>query len=168
MQFNYQQINGRSSEKISEICDRLSGVAGVSRAEIAIDLESDQGIKKPTAIIVDYFPEQTGARVLHDILISEFSISEITVKSVDEFSDKNLENDPLENLRVRFYTSLVFFFPMVVSVYVFPNIAFFSEWPKFILFRGLPLKFFVEWILATPVQLWLAQPVYKSAWEVHF
>lgn len=119
----------------------------------------------PTVIAVYFFAEQTGARDLHHAIAENYPSVNISIRPITEFSEADLDTDPLEVLRARFYMSLIFFFPMVMSVYVFPNISYFHEWTTFVLFRGLPLKFFLEWLLATPVQLYLALPIYKSAWE---
>lgn len=149
---------------VSEICDKLSLEPGVLRTEVDVVLHDHPNY--PVTIFVDFFPEQTGTRTLYEFLQAAYPYAVIAVKSITEFEKKNVETDPLEILRARFYTSLIFFFPMVLSVYVFPYVSYFHEWTSWILFRGLPVKFFVEWLLATPVQLWLAKPIYKSAWEV--
>lgn len=157
-------MNGCTPDTTSKICDLLSATDGVDRTEIVIPNSSSE-TQHSTAIVVYFFAEQTGARDLYHVISQSCPSLEIAVKSINEFSKKDLDTDPLEVLRARFYASLIFFFPMVLSVYVFPNISYFREWTTFVLFRGLPLKFFLEWLLATPVQLWLAQPIYKSAWE---
>jgi Cu+-exporting ATPase len=114
-------------------------------------------------VLVSYHPEETGTRNLLDSVFSEFGNNlKIEVKPYD-ISENSAGDAHLLLLERNFFFSLVFALPMLFSAYIFPLISFFGAWDTWPLFRGVPLKFFVEFLLATPVQVWLALPVYKSA-----
>lgn len=118
----------------------------------------------PHTIMVSFYPDQTGSRTLRKAVIHEFGHKfDVTVKPYDISAVASEGDTQLNTLQTNFFFSLIFCIPMVFSAYIFPAISYFRDWNSFVVFRGLPVKYLVELLLATPVQFWLALPVYKSA-----
>jgi hypothetical protein len=68
----------------------------------------------------------------------------------------------VKKYRIRFYTSLAMFLPILVLIWIIPYVA--KDWTtKVIVLKGVPLYVYLNAIFGTIIQVFMGYPFYISA-----
>jgi len=133
---------------------------GVISARMYVEKKVKEEITFPT-YLVSYNPGKTGVRIIRDRIREAYPESDPEITKISAKNNmKEIKNE--RYLRNRFWIALALCIPIIISAWILP-----AAYPRYdsITVGGLPVKFLVNWIFDTPIQLYLCIPIYESAWS---
>ena len=134
-----------------------SGVCGISTGRQAADVHQ---------MVVMYDPEVIGSRTLLQKLQDAFGVSHVAVVPGDAAAAEDETHKHLKDLKNRFLVSCALTFPVAMIHFVLP-LLFSATLDSFFqsqVVKGLSWSDFIGCIAATPVQLYVARPIYESGY----
>ena len=110
--------------------------------------------------IITYEPQHTNSRVIIETLQKSFPELQVEL-----FTESGQEaSSTYRNWRKRFFVALLLCIPVILAVYISPEISSVSAFIDKELFFGLTLSIIIQWIFTTPIQFYLGLPLYKAAY----
>ncbi len=139
-----------------------SCVARVEKALISLE-----GVESAAVNLLSH-----SAQIIFDPdLVEEKQIFKIVEKTGYKASERTdelsfMKNEQLIDMRNRFIASLIFALPVLIFAMGGMFSPIFAIWmDETIIFEGMLLTDFIQFILATPIQFIIAFPFYKVAWK---
>uniref|UniRef100_A0A6B2KXD4 HMA domain-containing protein n=1 Tax=Arcella intermedia TaxID=1963864 RepID=A0A6B2KXD4_9EUKA len=152
--FNVVLMNTVDANEVMEFLEGIVGVLSVKRNDSKEDPHRFH-------FLVNYNPSKIGVRTVLDMLKEQFvDFAPDITKIVKRNYQNDINNE--RNLKMKFWASLILTIPIIISAWILP--ATFGEYNK-IAVGGLPVKFLVNWVFASPIQLFLALPIYESCYS---
>lgn len=176
-----KRLRAAASKAVAELPSTVGVKDARVAGEAALHVEGGRAVARAVVEVV-FAPDVTGARSILDALRSQTmrgGLLDTPSFSVElqapEPPSALRENEELISVRQRFFAACLICVPVFLLAFVVPSFPDGSEWLSYNLLaedgsvggdsHTLTRRSLLMWLLATPVQVWVAWPLYGMAWS---